>query len=395
MLKKILFRRMRRFHLFGAAAGTMLGLFLLMLSLQIFFDINSLFQSRGSFLNPQYIVINKSVAGFNLEKMKKNRFTPTEIRKLENQPFINTVEEFTPGYFEVYAFSGMGKLLPRISTQLFFEALPNEYIDIDDTASWHWDSTQNIIPISIPRQYINLYNFGFSQGQNLPQLSDEMIKKFDFKVRITGQGKRDEFSSRIVGFSEKINTILVPKEFMKWANRTYGNPDKKGRPSRLLLVVDDPSDPRIYTYLKEKGFKTAKSIIDSGRVRVFVNIAFIAITLISAVIIVLSFLVFVLSFQQTITRTEEDIRNLIFIGFPPLSLSRIYRIYFLKYMTGLSCVSLILFAGAKAGINKFGAQLQIPLPPIAPQTVVIATVLTSAATWITLLIIRREVSRLA
>ena len=67
-----------------------------------------------------------------------------------------------------------------------------------------------------PENYLSLYNFGFAQSQGLPVLSKGLIDKFTFGLRLSGNGKEATFSSRIVGFSAKINSILVPEDFLSW-----------------------------------------------------------------------------------------------------------------------------------------------------------------------------------
>ena len=57
---------------------------------------------------------------------------------------------------------------------------------------------------------------------------------------------------RVVGFSNRLNTILVPEAFMEWSNKVYA-PVADGVPVRLVMEVDNPADDAIARFLQEKG----------------------------------------------------------------------------------------------------------------------------------------------
>ena len=58
----------------------------------------------------------------------------------------------------------------HLSTEMFFEAVPDKFVDVS-LDKWHFDENTHTIPIIIPRNYLNLYNFGFAQSRSLPKLS--------------------------------------------------------------------------------------------------------------------------------------------------------------------------------------------------------------------------------
>ena len=73
-------------------------------------------------------------------------------------------------------------------------------------------------------------------------------------IRIAGNGSQDLLKGHIVGFSDRLNTILVPEAFMQWANEKYGE-RKAANPSRLILEVHNPADERIAQYFQKKVMK--------------------------------------------------------------------------------------------------------------------------------------------
>jgi hypothetical protein len=100
---------------------------------------------------------------------------------------------------------------------MFFESVPDKILDGagDD---WQWNEKEKFIPVVIPRDYLALYNFGFAGSRGLPQISENIVKTVKFKVSVRGKGKNEIFTGRIVGFSDYLNTILVPQQFMDCEN---------------------------------------------------------------------------------------------------------------------------------------------------------------------------------
>lgn len=87
----------------------------------------------------------------------------------------------------------------------------------------------------MPKVYLNLYNFGFAQSQNLPQISESGASLAKFNIHVYGQKKHQKFEARIVGFSERINTILAPKSFVDWGNKNFGEHENQNLAELLLL----------------------------------------------------------------------------------------------------------------------------------------------------------------
>ena len=60
-----------------------------------------------------------------------------------------------------------------------------------------------------------------------PQLSKELLKSIPFKLIIQGNNKQKTFHAKVISFSDRINSILVPKSFLEHTNSTYGNSKKE------------------------------------------------------------------------------------------------------------------------------------------------------------------------
>jgi hypothetical protein len=113
-----------------------------------------------------------------------------------------------------------------------------------------------------------MYNFGFAQSHSLPKISDGLVGMIDFNIFIHGNGHQDRYKGKVIGFSNRLNTILVPQKFMDWSNNYYA-PNSKSDPTRLLVEVTNPADEHITKYLDKKGYEVETDKLDAEKNHLF------------------------------------------------------------------------------------------------------------------------------
>ena len=84
----------------------------------------------------------------------------------------------------------------RLSTEMFFESVPDEYVDVS-LDKWHFDEDARVIPIIIQRNYLNLYNFGFAQSRSLPKLSEGLMSLVQMDVMMRGNRRVEQYKGNI------------------------------------------------------------------------------------------------------------------------------------------------------------------------------------------------------
>jgi hypothetical protein len=324
-----------------AFLGTLAGFVLLLSGIQFYLDIKTVLSDNRDLLDPEYVVINKKVNIGQTLGLSKAGFTPDEIQDISAQPFADEVAAFVSNEFPVSGYTE-NERFPDFYTELFFEAIPDEYIDVK-SEDWIWDPEEGTIPIIIPQDYLNLYNFGFAPSQGLPQIPKGVISMINFRIRLRGEGRGnyDDYSGRIVGFTNRISSILVPLDFLEWANDTYGYFDKTD-PAQLILVSKDPTDPNIIRYLEEKGYDTIREKLKSSRMNIILKFIISFLVLVASIIIALAFLVFLLSLQLMISRSSEKIRRLNKLGYHYREISRPYILLLGILMVGVTGLSLLI-----------------------------------------------------
>ena len=340
----LVWKLMRRHISLGQLAGfffaNLCGMVIVLLSIQFYQDVAPLFTEGDSFMKKDYIIVSKKVSTLGSMVGKSSQFTAEEIDELKAEEFTKGVGEFTPSQFKVSAGVGMEQLGLNLSTAMFFESVPDAYVDVN-LDEWHFEPGQEEVPIIIPRNYLNLYNFGFAQSRGLPQISEGVINMMNLDVRISGGGRRDTYRGRIAGFSNRLNTILVPESFMTWANVHYGEGGIRREPSRLIVEVDNPTDDRIARFFRERGYETEDDKLDAGKTTWFLKVVVGIVLSVGLLISVLSFYILMLSIYLLLQKNTTKLENLLLIGYGPHHVALPYQ----TLTIGLNAVVLLLSVG--------------------------------------------------
>jgi hypothetical protein len=299
------------------------GLSIILFGIQFYADTKPLYSSNDSFLNPDFLVINKKVSTLSSISLSSTTFSKKDINDIQQQPFVKKTGLFTSSKFGIRA-SVSSSMFGRFYTEMFFESVPDDFIDVQ-SEDWIWSNEQNYIPIIIPRTYLTLYNFGFAQSQGLPQVSENLVEKIKLTVTVYGNGKNKNFDARIAGFSDKLNTILAPESFLKWANVEFGT-ENSSEPSRILVETYNPSDPLIAKYFGEKNYEIADYRGNTGKAAYFMRLVIITVLIIGLIITLLAISLMLLSISLLIYKNKEKLENLILLGYSRSVVAKPYQI---------------------------------------------------------------------
>lgn len=321
ILRKIFQSGNTRGQFFFAGFGFLLGIFMLCLALQMYLSIQDFLQSRNKF--SEYLMISKKIKLSNTMMLSRADFKPRELENIQKQDFCEIAAPLTANSFEVQAFA-RGQVPLR--TDLFFEAIDDQMLDIRP-ADWRWSPEDDFLPIIISQDMINLYNFGYALGKGLPQVSPSMTRLLKIKVVISGPKGRRVFDSRIVGLTERIPSVLVPKTFMDWANQNIGNQENKN-PSRILMKVNNPADPKLAAYLERKNYQINQDRLNSSRAGALIQTAFSIIGLLGFLFMALSLVIFSSNFRVILAEAKQEIQLLLQLGYSTSVLLRFLFSYF-------------------------------------------------------------------
>lgn len=337
---KLIFRHLSIAQLLAFFLSNLVGLYIVLMGIQVYHDIKPLFTQNDSFFKPEHIVISKKVNTMTTVMADKPVFSDEEINSIAEQPFVKDVAVFVPSMFSVYATVGGKMAGGTLSTSMFFEAIPDKFIDVESD-QWHYEEDSDFVPIIIPRNYLNLYNFGFASSQGLPVISEKIISTVTINFSLVGKKGRKQVQGRIVGFSDRFNTILVPMDFLTQTNRMLSGEGGETY-SRAIMEVDNLSDERINSFISSNNYDVENDITDASKTKYMLLLIMGGVVVVGLMICTLSIYILMLSIFLLIQKMTEHIDNLLLIGYTTHAVAKPYCLIG-TILNGLSLVFAVLF----------------------------------------------------
>lgn len=307
----------------GFFFANLCGMLIVLLGFQFYRDVLPVFTQGDSFMGAEYIIVSKKITAGNTLSGRSNSFAASDVEDIQDQDFSRKVGKFTSTEYKVDARMGINGI-PVLSSELFFESVPDDFVDVS-LDKWQWKEGDPAVPIILPRSYIAMYNFGFAHNHSLPKISDGLVGMIDFKIFIHGNGHQDEYKGKVIGFSSRLNSILVPQSFMEWSNSNYA-PDSKSDPTRLIVEVANPADERIAQYIEDNGLDTENNNLDAEKTTYFLKLVVSLVMAIGGVISVLSFYILMLSIYLLVQKNASKLQNLLLIGYSPSLVAMPYQL---------------------------------------------------------------------
>ena len=175
-------------QLAGFFFANLFGMMIVALSVQFYKDIAPIFTEGDSFIKKDFIIVTKKISTLGSITGASNSFSEDDINEVKSQSYARNVGSFMPSQFSVTAGFGMQDSDFHMATEMFFESVPNDYVDVN-LQKWHFDENSHAIPIILPRNYLNLYNFGLAQSSSLPKLSEGLMGIIKLDVAIRGNSR--------------------------------------------------------------------------------------------------------------------------------------------------------------------------------------------------------------
>ena len=306
----------------GFFFANLFGMTIVLLGYQLYCDILPIFTANDSFLKADYLVVSKKIGMANALGQQHSGFSKDEIADLQAQPFVKGVGQFTSTAYKAEATMGVSGM-KILNSELFFESVPDPFVDVS-LDNWHYTPGDSLVPVILPRSYIAMYNFGFAQNHSLPKINEGLVGMIDLHIQVQGKGGQGYFKGKVIGFSSKLNTILVPQSFMAWSNSHF-SPDSEMPPSRLILDVTNPADQRIGTYLEEHNYELEDNNLDAEKTTYFLKLMVTLVMGVGVVISALSFYVLLLSIYLLVQKNTTKLQNLLLIGYSPSRVALPYQ----------------------------------------------------------------------
>lgn len=390
LIWKLLRQHISLFELSVFFIANLIGMTIMLCGAQIYHDVKPMVTGESSLIGNDYMIVTRPVERVGGEAPS---FSVDEIEELRNEEFTVNIGLFASSQYEVYGsivFNGR-----TLSTMMFFESVPDEFVDVE-SQEWQFNPEEEFIPIIIPRNYLNLYNFGFSQTQSLPQITEEMIKRVELNIRISGNSHVDNYTARIVGFSDRLNTILVPMSFMQWANNYYANCSGMEEPKRLIIELHNPGAPEVTSYLEEHGYIAEDKPSESSKALWLLQLSIMVIVGIGLIFSILSIIILTLSIYLLLQKNITKLDNLMLIGYTPRNVAAPYNVLTIVLNVGtylISVLAVILCQDIYMG--KISALIGLEIETSPTVAIIAGAIITAVVTLFNITIIQRKVKQIA
>ncbi|MBK7690067.1 MAG: hypothetical protein IPJ31_02760 [Bacteroidetes bacterium] len=298
-----------------------IGISLLLISVQLYIDTYAVMSNKQIKNDKyEYLVINKNITNDMMGDNSKSLFSAQEIGEFEKLVTVKKIGFIESNQFPIEA-SNFGDL--AFSTQLFFESIPDEYLDVS-LESFRWHPGSKTIPVILSQDFLNLYNFGFALSQGLPQLSEETVKAISFNLEIA---RTENYVAEVVGFSQRYSSVIVPAEFMHYANTKFGT-HKAENHSRIILQTEEADNPELVKFIHDRNYSTQNEKIKWSKIKTIMNVVFASSGFIGIFILVLCVMILVLFLNLSIAKSASKLQLLSLLGYQTATLQK-------KFINGL------------------------------------------------------------
>ena len=308
LITRILWLRRSKWQFLLAGLAFLIGLCTLMTALQAYLRIRMVQKQQEK--DGHFLMLNKKISMVNTLGMDPGLLNKEEIEEIRNCGLFSEAGEVFSNKFRAQIQST--GYIP-FQSLVFFESVPQPFLDTKPS-EFHWQEGSRELPIIVSQDFLNLYNFGFALGQGLPQLGKDALQLLSFTVLVEGPGGREIFSGRIVGFSERIASVLVPAEFMHWANKKIAIQPDAG-PSRVIVKTTNPANPAIAPFLKKFRLTTSREKIQLGKSAMVLDVVMKGLSVLGLMFSLLALVMFSTNFRLVMAEAESDIRLLIELGY--------------------------------------------------------------------------------
>jgi ABC-type lipoprotein release transport system permease subunit len=313
IIKPLLQAGSGKFSRWFSFIGMGIGVLLLLCSIQMFTNIQQLLKGNTARKNGfDYIAVTKKVTNESMGQTEKNLFTESDIVDLKSKSFIEDVAPLVATDFKL-ELSG-GTILP-FSTDLFLESIRPDFLDTLPP-DFQWQEGKNEIPLIVSSDFLEVFNV-FAPAYGYSQISRETASGIPVVITCYGAGGiKQDFTAKIVAFTDRINSTLAPLSFIEWANEKFGG-QSATHYSRLYIKTKDANDPAFLNFLEQKGYEVNKEKTRFGRAKQVLQGVISGLGLFGLMVVILAFLLFSFYLQLVIAKSKENLQLLLALGYSP------------------------------------------------------------------------------
>lgn len=326
---RLLFRLLRKnvnlWQMAGFALANLVGAVIVLFGIQAFKDAGQLLQSPGSAIGSNVLVLSKPVSAVNTLAgafgAGPRSFSEREMAEIASVEGVTAVATFRTAQFPVYGGLSYGGFYA--STEMFVESVPDAFMDVDPEL-WSASVDGEFVPLVIPRTYLNFYNYGFAAARGTPQLGEEIFSMVPLDFTFRGPQGRRKYVGKIVGLTDRMNTILVPDAFLAEANERFAMEEPK-LPTRVLVEAGSEASKDLMDFIDKRGYVIDGGSEDAMRLLAVVRTIISIVVAVGLLVSALSFYLLLISILLLIEKNRYKNDVLHQLGYPDRMIALPYQ----------------------------------------------------------------------
>ena len=176
-----------------SSIGTVIGTIIIIISIQLYQDVKPLISKNASTLINQQQIISKKINKLSFLQKQIKGFSKKEIEEIKAHKNVKDLAVFSSSNYQVIINVGnQENTIPGFYTLAFFESIPQRFLD-ESYEFQEWDSSIKEVPVVLPKNYLDAYNYGLALSMNTPQISEAILKSLRFNIEINGNGKKRRY----------------------------------------------------------------------------------------------------------------------------------------------------------------------------------------------------------
>ena len=230
----------------------------------------------------------------------------------------------------------------HLVTELFFESIPDQFVD-NRPYNFKWEEGDEFLPIIVSEDFINLYNYGYALSNGFPQISKNTASMVPLEVKLSGSSKAMTLNAKIVGYSERVSSVLVPQDFMKWANLNIGNYKKEDQASRIIIKLNKEYSGGLEKYLEDKSLLINSEKLGLSKIGAIAKIMIDILIIVGALFVLFSFMIVLTNFSLLLAEAKADLVLLFQLGYKIKTLVYHLFVYMLFFIGIVMVISVGVF----------------------------------------------------
>ncbi len=353
MISRMLFSKVDKWQLRIVFLGGTIGFLFLLTVIHYFGEVKNMGQG-GDALGANLVVAQKRVTKYSSFDSKSTIISQNEIETLSQHPAVAHVSQVINNQFYV-SLAMREEGLPYFSTDIFIQSIDNDLLDIQLDA-WSWKDTDDFVPLVMPRDFMLMLN-QFASSYKIPAVSEDIAKTLNFTLDLSGNGKKLRYKARIIGFSNQMNGVLVPIDFMKMGNQDFAKNDAL-ETTQLVLKMNERQYSDFEKLMDSMNLDIKENELLVVKVQGVLYGVLGVLFIIALLIVVLCAMMIVQFSLLLLAHSDYEIKTMLRLGYHPKDLAQYFYRYFLRLFAMIVIFVLPLFLSIKwlldRSIENFG-----------------------------------------